>query len=69
LIGVRADRAAEQRVAVRRGARGLLEPTLAAGAALVVDDDGLAQHGAELLRDQARQHVGGAAGRERHDVR
>ena len=41
---VRADRAAEDRVAVGRGARGDLRADAAAGAALVVDDDRRAEH-------------------------
>jgi len=46
-----------------------LRSNVAAGARPVVDDDGGAQRRAELLPDQSRQDVGGAAGREWNDVR
>ena len=65
---VRADRAAADRVAVGRGARQLGRADRAALAWLVLDHDRLAERGAELLANHARQDVGGAAGRERHDV-
>jgi hypothetical protein len=38
-----------------------------AGAVFVDDDDGLAKAAREFLRDQAAQHVGGAARGKRHD--
>ena len=64
---LRADRAHQQRVAVGRRLRDEVGAEVAAGTRLVVDDEGLAERLAELRRERARQDVGGAAGRERHD--
>ena len=60
--GVRGDGGEKQRVAVGGRARRELGADGAAGAGAVVDDDLLAVGGAELLRDEARQHVVAAAG-------
>ena len=57
----------EQRVAVRLGLRGELGADDAVGAAAIVHDDGLPPRLAQLLRDGARDDVGAAAGRKRHD--
>ena len=54
-------------VAVGRGADDLGRGDVAAGAGFVVDDDRLPQRLGELLRHDARHHVGAAAGREAHD--
>ena len=40
---------------------------VAAGAGSVLHDDGLAQFSAQLVGDEARRDVGGAAGRVAHD--
>ena len=55
------------RVAVRRGLGGDAHPEHARRAAAVVDDDLLAETGAELVGDDARNRVDAAARRERHD--
>ena len=69
LVGaVRLAVADRQRVAVGRGRDALAGADRARCARLVLDDDGLAApHRRHLLRDQARDDVGGAAGRERDD--
>ena len=55
------------RVAVRVGARRNLGADRAAGARAVVDDELLAELLGQPRRQQARDDVGAAAGRERHD--
>ncbi len=65
--GVRAHRAHEERVAVGGRACRHLAADVAARAGTVVHHHRLAQLGAHALGDDARQDVGGAAGRERHD--
>ena len=64
---VRADRAHQQGVAVRCRLGHFGGAEVAAGAGLVVDDEGLAEGALQLRRQRAGQQVGGAAGRERHD--
>ena len=66
--GVRADGAAQDGVAVGRGACRQGRAHAAAGAALVLDDHGRAQGLAQRLRNHARQGVGIAAGGERHQI-
>ena len=56
----------QQRVAVGRRLGDCVGTHVAAGAASVLHE-GAAQRGAHLLREQPRQDVGRAAGRERHD--
>ena len=54
-------------VAVRLGGGDRLGTDAAAGsAAAILDDNRLAQHSPETVRDHARHVVGGPAGRERH---
>ncbi|MNV60042.1 hypothetical protein D3C71_1524940 [compost metagenome] len=65
--GVRADGAHEQRVAVSGCLGGQQAADVAASAGTVVDHHGLAQLGSQALRHDARQDVGRATGRERHD--
>jgi hypothetical protein len=57
----------EQRVAVRRRFRRGLGADDGRSARLVVDDEGLIEGGLELVGDEARDDVGGAAGGEGHD--
>ena len=57
----------QQRVAVRRGGRDLAGAERAAGARAVLDHEGLAELGGQMLRAEPRHHVGVAAGAERHD--
>ncbi|MNL00236.1 hypothetical protein D3C87_1206620 [compost metagenome] len=57
----------QQRVAVRVGARHDLGADLPAGAGAVVHHEGLLQLGLHVTGDAARQQVGHAARRERHD--
>ena len=57
----------DQRVAVRRGAHDRLGRDQRVAARAVVDDDLLAHVLRHLLRDDARELVGAAAGRERHE--
>src|SRR5262249_10180644 len=52
-------------VAVGVGLDDRTDAERAAGAAAVLDDDGLAEHGRKLIEYRARDHVGGAAGAER----
>lgn len=60
--------AEKEAIAVGRHARDALGREDAAGADDVLDHDGaLAEHLAELGRHLAREHVGAAAGGERHD--
>ncbi|MNV61596.1 hypothetical protein D3C71_1541090 [compost metagenome] len=66
---MRAGGGQQQRVAVRRGRGHLLGGDGAVGAALVLDDDALAQRLARFRRDRARQDVRRAARRVRHDQR
>ncbi len=54
-------------VAVGRGARGLGGADRAAGAGHVFDDDLLAEHRTDRLRDDAAEDVGRPARGERHD--
>ncbi|MCY1230109.1 hypothetical protein D9M68_754860 [compost metagenome] len=58
-----------QRVAVRRGLGQEGGADAAAGAAAVVDHHGLAELLAELVGNDARHDIGGAAGGEGHDQR
>src|SRR6476659_3763109 len=60
--------ALHQRVAVGRGARRGDAGDDAAAAALVLDDEVLAERLAPALADDARDHVVAAAGRDRDDV-
>ncbi|MPM72548.1 hypothetical protein SDC9_119524 [bioreactor metagenome] len=64
---MRAHGAHEQRVAVRRSACGHGAANVAARARAVVHHHGLTELLRQILRDHARQNVGGAARRERHD--
>ena len=59
---LRADRSHQQRVAVGRRLGDEVGAEVAAGAGLVLDDEGLAEGLAELGRERARQDVGRAAG-------
>src|SRR5262245_9320627 len=54
-------------VAVRRRGRDHLPGDVAAGAALVLDHDRLAELGLQLIRNLAEERVGGAARRESND--
>ncbi|KAG0763917.1 hypothetical protein G6F22_018329 [Rhizopus arrhizus] len=65
--GVGADVAHQQGVAIGLGARHRLRADDACGARAVFHDDLLPQPGAQLVRDQPRGDVGGAAGRGRND--
>ena len=56
----------QQRVAIGRRRDDRLGAEIAAGAALVLDDEGLAEPLGQPLPDQAAGDVGGAARRERH---
>jgi len=60
-------RGEQERVAVGRGARRDRHAGIAAAAAAVVDDDGLAEGFLERHRDDARDDIGRPARRERHD--
>ena len=60
-------RAHQQRVAVGLGLGHVVGAQRGAGAGLALDDHGLAEALRQLLGQRARQHVGGAAGREGHD--
>jgi len=53
-----------ERIAVRCGLGGRVDADIAAGARAVLDHDLLAEAGAELLGDDARNDVGAAAGGE-----
>ena len=57
----------QQRVAVGRGAPGLVDGDEAAAAGLVVDHHALVPQAAELVGDQAQHRVGPAAGGEGRD--
>ena len=61
------ERIGEQRVAVRRRARGKGAADHARAAGLVLDHDGLADPLLHQRRRQAGRHVGQSARRERHD--
>ena len=63
----RADRSHAERVAVGLGFRRQIEPDGERAAGTVVDHDLLAELLAELRAEQARDRVGGAAGRLRDD--
>ena len=63
---MRAHAAGEQGVAVRRGAGDAGRADRAAGAADILDHQGLAEHLAHLLGDDARHHITRAARRERN---
>ena len=65
----RAGAAEAERVAVGRALRDLARRDRAAGAALVLDHDLLAERAAHLLGDDARHHVVAAAGRIGNDQR
>jgi hypothetical protein len=56
-----------QRVAVGFRRRGTTRPYGAAGAAAILDDDVLAEHHAQLLAQNAPDHIGRTAGRKGHD--
>ncbi len=56
-----------QRVAVGLGLGDVFRADDGAGAGLVLDDHGAAELLGHLLRERARDDVGAAAGRERHD--
>ena len=66
-VGGKARGGREQRVAVRRRADHGLGRDVAAGAAAVLDDEALLETAFELGRNQPRDHVGEAAGREGDD--
>ncbi len=71
-VEVRIDRdqavlAEEQRVAVGRRLRDHVAGDVAVGAGMVLDHDRLVEKLGEFLSDHARDDVGGAAGRDRHD--
>jgi hypothetical protein len=57
----------QDRVAIRRAFRRGLDANVAVGAGPILDDDLLLQAARQVLTDEAGAHVGGAAGRERHD--
>ena len=57
----------QQRVAVRSGFGGEIGADHAAGAAAIIDEDLLAEFFAELVGDDAPDHVVAAARRERND--
>ena len=57
----------QQRVAVGRRLRGLVDADRAAGAADILDDELLAERLAHRWHEHAGQRVGRTAGRERHD--
>ena len=63
----RAGRGHQQRVAVGGGADHLARADQAGGAGPIVGDDGLAPQRLQMRRQHAAEHVGRAAGRERHD--
>ncbi len=65
--GEMADGGGADGVAVRRAAGDRGDADIAAGARTVFDDEGLAENLVEPLGQNARQHVGRAAGRIRHD--
>ena len=65
--GERSVRAGEQRVAVGRGFRRHVGAEAAARAGAVLDHDRLAEHLLHVLAGDARDEVGVAARRERHD--
>ena len=65
--GQRSARRHQERVAIGIGGRDELAADAAAGAAAVFDHDGLAEHRAEPVGDDARHAVGRPARRERHD--
>ena len=65
--GERADAGQRQGVAVGRRVRHRLDADDAAGAALVLDDDGLAELLRQRLHQEPRRQVDAAAGREGHD--
>jgi hypothetical protein len=67
--GERAGTAEPERVAVGRRLGDLARADRAAGAAMVLDHDLLAERLAHELGDAARQHVVAAAGRVRNDQR
>ena len=56
-----------ERVAIRPGARRVLDRNGAVGAGLVFDDDGAAGERADFFGEEAGEHVGAAAGREAGD--
>ncbi len=68
-LGVGADRAEHQGVAIGRGIGDPLGAGHAAGAADVLDHDLLAENLAHARCHDAAEHVGRAAGRERNDHR
>jgi hypothetical protein len=64
LRGLRAD---QQRVAVGRGLRDVVDTDHAARADTVLDEEGLARRLGEPLREDTRNVIDTAAGGERHD--
>ena len=65
--GLCADRAHEEGITVRGGARNTFGTDVPARPAAVVHQDLLAQLLRELLRKRPRNDIGGAAGRKGHD--
>ncbi len=63
------DRAKQQRVAVGLGVRRIGRADDAAGADLVLHDEGLLESGLQLFGREPCKHVADAAGRVRHDQR
>ena len=63
----RRRRRGEQRVAVRLGLEHHLGADIAGCAGAVLDHDRLSPFARQPIAEHARHHVGGAAGRERHD--
>src|SRR6266700_3979373 len=61
------ERREQQRVAVGRGSRHGLGGDDGVRAGLVLDDEGLAERSGHVLRDDARDHVGGPGRRETDD--
>src|SRR5207302_5090533 len=68
-LGLGADGAEQERIAVRRRVRDALGAGHAAGAPDVLDNHLMAQHFAHALRHHAAEHVGWSARRERNDHR
>ena len=67
--GIHRERGAgdQQRVTVARGFGGKADADIRARAGTVIDHHGLAETLGELARQNARDHVGGAAGSKGHD--
>ncbi len=67
--GMRAHMPHDDRVAIGRGALGARGARRPAGAHHVFNDERLAERLGHVIADDARDHVGGSAGGERHDQR